>query len=634
MSALRTASILLIALVLAACSGAAQPSSDPSATADLGSSSRTIEHAAGTTEVPADAEAVIGLDGPHAVPLIALGITPVAASESLEAQLTGMQHLLPEDVDLDEIESIGDGYDPSLERIAVVAPDLIIGDEFHADFYDEMSAIAPTVLVEYGANGGWRERFSAIAEAVGREAEAEEVDAAYDDVIAGLPAELADLTVAFVRPSGDGNFRIDSGAAAFPGSVAEDAAISTLAFPDDIGEVSEGSGFVEVSGENLGVIAEADLVVVADFTVIGDERTGVEQLADNPLWAELPPVQDGRVLEVPGLVYNGGHHYAATALLQAIAEQVGGTSEAAADGAAQSGTRTFTDAFGEVEIPADPQRIVTPTQDQNALLPLLELGVRPIASAGHVLDDGTQVFRRTEGYDTSGIEWIGRYGSEIDLEAVALQRPDLIVVEEFGAEGNYDLLGEIAPTAAIQIFDRPLTEVLMDFADLVGETEQAEQLQAAYTDRVEGLLEDLGDRREDMSISVISAGDPGLFYRADEGQAIGTVMDDLDLLRPEPQRAQGGDFEEFSVENLDQHDADVLLLISFAGEDQDPGQEALTSSPTWDALRAVQAGQAYVIDGLATVGSAWGKMDTFLAELERILLAEDLDVDVVEEDGS
>lgn len=306
----------------------------------------------------------------------------------------------------------------------------------------------------------------------------------------------------------------------------------------------------------------------------------------------------------------------------------------ATEAPAEAGTRTFTDVYGDVEVPVDPQRIVTASQDQNGLLPLLELGARPIASAGHTQADGTRIFRRTEGYDTTGIEWIGPYGGEIDIEAVAAQRPDLIVVEEFGAEGNYELLSEIAPTVAIQIFERPLTEVLMDFAELVGETVQAEELRAAYEDRVAQLLDGLGDRRDDLSISVISAGDPGQFYRADQGQAIGTVMADLDLLRPEPQTDEYvPDRDYFSVENLDQHDADVLLLISFAGEDQplEPGEEALVSSPTWEALAAVRADQARVIDGLATVGSAWGKMDTFLAELERVLLDPELDVDVVQE---
>lgn len=46
---------------------------------------------------------------------------------------------------------------------------------------------------------------------------------------------------------------------------------------------------------------------------------------------------------------------------------------------------------------------------------------------------------------------------------------------------------------------------------------------------------------------------------------------------------------------------------------------------------AYRADQAHVIDGLSTVGSAWGTMDTVMDELARILLDPDLDVDVVRE---
>ena len=315
-----------------------------------------------------------------------------------------------------------------------------------------------------------------------------------------------------------------------------------------------------------------------------------------------------------------------------------GSADASTDATDGSGTPTGTDMrtvehfFGVTEVPAQPQRIVTPTQDQNALLPLLELGVRPVGSAGHVLDDGSQVFRRVDEYDTSGIAWIGPYGSEVDFEATAALDPDLIVVEEFGGEGNDDRLSQIAPTVGVQVFGRPLTDALMDFAHVVGETEAAEALRDEYVDRVNALLTDLGDRRDTLSVSVITAGDPGQFYRADSGQAVGTVMADLDLARPEPQsEPYPSDFDAVSIENLGQHDADVLLLIDFSGEDQDPGIDALTGAPTWERLAAVGAGQAYTIDGIETVGAAWGKMDNFLADLEAILLADDVRDDVVSE---
>jgi iron complex transport system substrate-binding protein len=303
-----------------------------------------------------------------------------------------------------------------------------------------------------------------------------------------------------------------------------------------------------------------------------------------------------------------------------------GGSEAGGD-AASGERRPFEHAAGVTEVPVSPQRIVTVT-DQNALLPLLELGVKPLASAGSLEEGGSGIFRRTEGFDTSGIEFVGDF-TEPNLEAIANLEPDLIVGYEV-QENIYDRLSQIAPTVMIQVFDRGLDEALMDFADLVGRRDRAEELRQEYVQRVDALLEDLGDRREELSVSVISPGDTASqFYRADVGQALGTVMGDLDLPRPAPQQG-AGDFEPFSLETLPEHDADVVLVIDYAEEGSDSAS-LLTESPLYRSLAAYEAGQAYVIDGTKTVGAAWARMGAFLDELERILLDPDLDTGVVEE---
>jgi iron complex transport system substrate-binding protein len=303
----------------------------------------------------------------------------------------------------------------------------------------------------------------------------------------------------------------------------------------------------------------------------------------------------------------------------------------AADTAAPAGasTVTFEHSQGTTEVPVDPERIVT-TTDQNALLPLLELGVKPVASAGLLADDGTQVFRRTEGFDTSGIEFVGAYG-EPNAEAIAAQRPDLIVGYEFDAD-YYATLSEIAPTVLVQVFDRGLDEALLDFARLVGDEETALGLQADYDARIASLLAELGERRDRLSVSVISSGDPGQFYREDSWQAIGTVMRDLDLLRPPSQQGDAGLDETFSLEQLPEHDADVVLVIDYSGEGQDPGLDALLGSSLFDNLAAEQAGQVVLIDGTQAVGAAWARMNRFLDDLERMLLDPDLDADVIDEE--
>jgi iron complex transport system substrate-binding protein len=297
--------------------------------------------------------------------------------------------------------------------------------------------------------------------------------------------------------------------------------------------------------------------------------------------------------------------------------------------ACPDGSRQFAHSAGESCVPTNPQRIVT-TQDQNALLPLLELGVKPVGSAGQPLEDGGFRFRRVADFDTSGVAFVGNYWGEANAETITRLQPDLIIGDAFGVD-YYDLHSQIAPTVLIDVHGRPLDESLLDIADLVGQSDVAVGLHTAYQERIAALLDALGERKERLSISVITAGDSGEFYRADTGQALGTVMSDLDLLRPAPQQGEGGFVDAFSLEMLPQHDADVVLVINFGGEDQDPNFTAFVNSPLFTTLAAARAGQTYIIDGTNTVGAGWSKMDAFLSELERLLLAPELDVNVVAE---
>lgn len=291
-------------------------------------------------------------------------------------------------------------------------------------------------------------------------------------------------------------------------------------------------------------------------------------------------------------------------------------------------TRTFEHALGTTEIPAEPMRIVT-MSDQNAMLPLLELGVKPVASAGRLQDDDTGTFRRVDGFDTSGIAFIGDF-IEPNLEAVAAARPDLIVGDEFSIdEESYDVLSAIAPTVAVQVFDRPLTEALADVAELVGREERAVELQAAYDERVAEVGEALSADQDRLTISILAVDEPGTFYpESTSFQAQGTVVKALGLRRPEANTGS----DSLGLETLSAQDADAVLVCDYGTDGQpDAGADALVASPLYERLAATTAGQAEVLDCAQSVGASWGRMDVFLDELERILLTDAFDPDVVGE---
>jgi iron complex transport system substrate-binding protein len=290
------------------------------------------------------------------------------------------------------------------------------------------------------------------------------------------------------------------------------------------------------------------------------------------------------------------------------------------DAASGASTRTFEGMDGSVDVPVDPQRIVA-LQDQNALLPLLELGVVPVASAGDVLGDGTGFFRRVDEFDTSEVTWIGSF-REPNLEAIADQRPDLIVTDAFAGSDLLDRLRAIAPLARIDPFGQPLVDALMSWADLVDRTERADELRAAYLQRVQDVTDAIGEPGA-VSVAVISGYEGGArFYYEDGAQATAQVVNDLGLGRPDAWMLDG----DYSIEEFPDHVADFVVVYDFGGaEDPDSEIDALVSSPLFLAHPAVAAGQWARVDATQTVGSGWSKLQNLLDVLEPLLSDRGLD---------
>jgi iron complex transport system substrate-binding protein len=111
----------------------------------------------------------------------------------------------------------------------------------------------------------------------------------------------------------------------------------------------------------------------------------------------------------------------------------------------------FTDDLGRtVTVPLHPQRIVS-MHDLDITIPLIELGVPPVASHGRTRPDGSHYLRSSAqltgvDFDNSDIRFIGT--ADIDLEAVAAAKPDLIITEP-SRHVSVEQLEKIAPTVSI-----------------------------------------------------------------------------------------------------------------------------------------------------------------------------------------
>lgn len=276
-------------LVLAGC-GSADGATTASAETSAAEQVRTVEHAAGSTEITGTPERVVVLDTGELDAVLALGVTPVGAVR------TGVSDELPayiEDAGVDpaEIENVGTIEEPALEEIAALEPDLILSNSVrHEAIYDQLSGIAPTVFAE-AIGETWEDNLRLAGEALGRTDEAEQLLTEYEERAAEVGALYGDpgaTEVSMVRFLDGSAIRL-YGEGSFIGDVLGDVGFAR----PEVQRTTE--TFVEVSPEQIGQ-ADGDLVFYASY---GDEgRTAAGQITSSGLWQGLSAVQQGRAFEV------------------------------------------------------------------------------------------------------------------------------------------------------------------------------------------------------------------------------------------------------------------------------------------------------------------------------------------------
>ncbi len=173
--------------------------------------------------------------------------------------------------------------------------------------------------------------------------------------------------------------------------------------------------------------------------------------------------------------------------------------------AAAPQTQTFTDDLGRtVTVPLHPQRIVS-MHDLDITIPLIELGAPPIASHGRTRPDGSHYLRSSAqltgvDFDNSDIRFIGT--ADIDLEAVAAARPDLIITEP-SRHVSVEQLEKIAPTVSIDHLQGSAPEIYRKLAQLTATQPRLAILERRYQEQIKQLKAMVNPPQ--YSVSVIQA---------------------------------------------------------------------------------------------------------------------------------
>ena len=311
---------LLAVSVVAALVGVMSCSADESdASNDSGAATRTVEHVEGSTEIPDEPQRVVTLWASTLSAMASLGEQPVGYAFNDKPAL-GVD--VPEDYDLDALDYLGSAQELELERIAATNPDLIIATEAHVDYYDQLSDIAPTVVLEWTGTSAWKQHLRDVAEVLQLEGEADRVEADYEahvDRVAEAIGDPGSIDVSVVRFHAS-ELRLEV-RNSFAGQVVDDVGLSR----PEVQDVEEDeSGYVAVSLEQL---PDADGDALFAFTIANADDSVEDDLLrsarESPLWEQLSVVRNDRVHEVDYMTWISSNYVGAHAILDDLESALG-----------------------------------------------------------------------------------------------------------------------------------------------------------------------------------------------------------------------------------------------------------------------------------------------------------------------
>jgi iron complex transport system substrate-binding protein len=246
--------------------------------------------------------------------------------------------------------------------------------------------------------------------------------------------------------------------------------------------------------------------------------------------------------------------------------------------------------FGSTEIPAPPERVVSVGYTEQDTI--LALGVTPV---------GEREF--LGGYDWRERPWAQRVldgaepevvgAEEINFEAVAAQRPDLIVAINSGmTEGDYERLSQIAPTIAQTDEYIDYGMPWQDQTMLVGRALGREGRARKVVDEVEARFEQAREEHPEFAgaTAILAYGGPDGYGAYSSQDTRSRFFADLGFETPAKVDELAGEsfYVEFSQEQFRLMDQEVVVMFA--------AREDVIDNPVFRRLDAVREDRVIYID--------------------------------------
>ncbi|MBQ0827116.1 ABC transporter substrate-binding protein [Streptomyces tagetis] len=258
---------------------------------------------------------------------------------------------------------------------------------------------------------------------------------------------------------------------------------------------------------------------------------------------------------------------------------------------AASATRTVKDATGRaVEVPAEPKRIVTLTQED--LDAVLALGLKPVGiTNGQGLDKPPAYLAAK----VSGIDVVGNLLQPV-MDKVVAAKPDLILAGDMQDEQVLGQLREITPATLVTM--APTDDWKLSFRGIgnaVNKLDAANEVITGHEEAAKAAGEKLGANKG-AEVSIVRWNPDGPSWMENKQFASGIALE-MGLKRPKAQNKDGNAHTpSLSLEKINEIDGDWLFLSTLTS-DGEKALEDVRAKAAYKDLNAVEKGHAVTVDG-------------------------------------
>lgn len=263
----------------------------------------------------------------------------------------------------------------------------------------------------------------------------------------------------------------------------------------------------------------------------------------------------------------------------------------------------------QVEIPAKPEKIVSTSVTLTGSLLAVDAPVVASggAKAGPTSDDKGFFSQWAEEADEQGVKALWKL--EPDLQKVAAEDPDLIVVSAKGADTATEQIDELkkigVPVVVLDYSDKTWGEITTEVGEITGHESEAEESIQSYEDRVAEVKENIGDVEQPVNV-VLPAQEGNLNFMTAES-AQGQIIKDLgwelsvpgdDVARTDGDYAGRTDVRQVTGENADKALVGKTVLgINVDGTE--PVIDKLKAIPTLANADAIKNDRVYELGASA-----------------------------------